>query len=322
MAETIRTIAIQPAFASKNLIKWDYGTAGPGDDGTTGRGGDGAGKELARTAVRGYEGGGACGCFNCFAQALGRETRFGAQERNGQKGVILHKQKREHDGEHKVQSAKAVMTRLLYWQLRRKAFLAKWSTVDWSKQDVELADEMGLSRERIRQIRQKVGAPKSARQHKMRKSAAALQWAKDNLDKFKGLSGAELGRKYGLGPHWQHGPLYPFLKPLLRDGKRIRKHRWDLMNFRLPNHDLERIWRLPRNMVAAYRFRNQRPPPAWCFKRVRGHTQLSGREQLPAYRRTVKAEERNAARYFAQARVALKPGPSQGKAAADRGRQT
>ena len=193
------------------------------------------------------------------------------------------------------------MTRLLYWQLQRKAFLAKWSKADWSKQDVELADEMGLSRERIRQIRQKVGAPKSARQHQMRKSAALLQWAKDNRDKFKGLSAAELGRKHGLSPYWRSSPIYPFLKPLLRDGRRIRKHRWDLMNFRLPNHDLERIWRLPPNMVAAYRSRNQRPPPAWRFKRARGHPQLSRREQLPAYRRAVKAEERHAARYFAQA---------------------
>ena len=67
---------------------------------------------------------------------------------------MLHKQVREHDGEHKVQSAKAIMTHLLSLQFRRKAFLAKWSKLDWSKQNSELADEAGVCRERIRQIRQ------------------------------------------------------------------------------------------------------------------------------------------------------------------------
>ena len=186
-------------------------------------------------------------------------------------------------------------------QLQREAFLANWSKVDWSKQNCELADEMGLSRERTRQIRKQVGSPKSTHHRRMRKSASALQWAKDNLDKLKGLSGAELGRKYGLSRHWRSGPLYPFLKPFLRDGIRIRKHRWDLMNFRLPDRDLERIWRLPRNMVASYRFRNQRPSPTWCLKPGTWNIRCSGLGQLQAYHRAVKAEERNAARYFAQA---------------------
>jgi hypothetical protein len=115
--------------------------------------------------------------------------------------------------------------------------------VDWSKQNCELADETSLSRERIRQIRQQLGAPKPAHRHsRMRKSARALQWAKDNLEKLKGSSIAELGRKHGLS-RWRGSAVYQFLKPFLRDGR--RKHRWGLMNFSLPNRDLERIWRLP-----------------------------------------------------------------------------
>ena len=193
------------------------------------------------------------------------------------------------------------MTRLLYSQLQRKAFLAKWSKVDWSKQDCELADEMGLCRERIRQIRKQVGAPKPTHHRRVRKTAQALQWAKDNLDKLKGLSWAELRRKYGLPRHWRGSPLYQFLKPFLRDGSLNRKHRWDLMNFSLPNRDLERIWRLPYNMAGPYRFRKQLQRPTWRFKRGTGGIQFSGRRELQAYHRAVKAEERNAARYFAQA---------------------
>ena len=199
----------------------------------------------------------------------------------------------------KVQSAKAVMARLSLRQLRHRASLAKWSKVDWSKQNCELVDEMGLSRERIRQIRQQVGAPKPTPGHpRMHKSAQALQWAKENLEKLKGLSRAELERKYGLS-RWQGSAVSQFLKPFLRNGR--RKHRWDLMNFRLPNQDLERIWRLPYNMVGPHRVLKQLQRPTWYFRQGRGYMHFTGRGEREAYRRAVKAEERNAARHFAQA---------------------
>jgi hypothetical protein len=159
------------------------------------------------------------------------------------------------------------MVRLSRRQLRRRAFLAKWSQVDWSKQNWELADEMDRSRERIRQIRKQLEAPESTHHRRPCRTAHALRWAKDNLDKLKGLSAAELGRKYGLSGGWRGGPLYPFLKPFLRDGRRIRKHRWDLMNFSLPDRSLDRIWKLPYGLARAYRWRKRRPPPVWHFKR-------------------------------------------------------
>jgi len=184
-------------------------------------------------------------------------------------------------------------------QLQREAFLAKWSKVDWSKQNCELADELGLSRERMRKIRQQVGAPKPTHLHRrIRKSAEALQWAKDNLDKLRGLSWAELRRKYGLS-RWRGNAVYQFLKPFLRNGR--RKHRWDLMNFRLPNRDLERIWRLPYNLAGPHRARKQLRQPTWRVKPKTGEIQFNGRRECQAYHRAVKAEERNAARHFAQA---------------------
>ena len=85
------------------------------------------------------------------------------------------------------------MIRLSPRQLRRRAFLAKWSKVDWSKQNCELADEIGLSQERIRQIRRQLGAPNPTHHDRKRKTRQALQWAKGRLDELKGLSPAELG---------------------------------------------------------------------------------------------------------------------------------
>ena len=73
------------------------------------------------------------------------------------------------------------------------------------------------------------------------------------------------------------------------------------MNFRFPNRDLARIWRLLHNVVSKHRLKQQRPPPTWRCKPGRGGIQIRGRGHLQAYHRTVKAEERKAARQFAQA---------------------
>jgi hypothetical protein len=186
-------------------------------------------------------------------------------------------------------------------QLQRRAFLARWSKLDWSKQDCELAAEMGLSGERLRQIRQQLGAPKPTHPHRRRTTRQALEWAKDNLDKLEGLSWAELQRKHGLTNYWRRSPLHSFLRPFLRNGSHARKHPWDSMNFSLPNGDLARMWRLPYSQVASYRSENQRGRSRWRLKLESVCLRFSGRRELQAYRRALKAEERNAARHFAQA---------------------
>jgi hypothetical protein len=191
------------------------------------------------------------------------------------------------------------MARLSARQLQRNAFLAKWSKVDWSKQNCELAGEIGLSGERIRQIRQRLGAPNASHHNRKRNTRQALQWAKGNLDELKGLSPAELGRKYGLSTGWRSGPLYLFLKPFLRNSKRMPP--WDRMNFRLPNRDVARIWRLPPNLVSKHRLKKLHLSPTWRCKTGTGGIQFSGRAQVQAYHRAVKAEKRQAARYFAHA---------------------
>ena len=198
-------------------------------------------------------------------------------------------------------------------ELQRARYLAQWRAVDWTKQDVELAREMGLSRERIRQIRQLLGVPQSphhgsysAYRHR---NALALQWAAENLDRLEGMSGEEVRRKHGFPRHFQ---VYEFLraKGVLRNGNRIRKYRWSLMNFELPNGALQRIWKLPRYRATTYRSRKHLPAPKWSLAGGLGALQRRG--ELRAYHRAVKAEERKAARYFAQAEAAGHPEASEG----------
>ena len=184
-------------------------------------------------------------------------------------------------------------------ELRREAYLAKWRSWDWSKQHVELARETGLSRERIRQIRQLLGAPKSPHHGSYsasrRQNTLALQWAADNLDRLKGLSGEEVRRKYGFPRHLH---VYEFLraKGVLRNGNLIRKYRWGQMNFELPNGVLQRIWKLPLYRATTYRSRKRLPAPKWSL--VGGLGALQRRGELRAYNRAVQAEERKAARYY------------------------
>jgi hypothetical protein len=193
------------------------------------------------------------------------------------------------------------MARLSARQLQRNAFLAKWSRVDWSRQNCELAVEMGLSGERIRQIRKQLGAPQPTHPDRKRITRQTFQWAKDNLDNLKGLTWAELGRRYGLGDYWKRSPLYSFLKPFLRDGNHIRKHPWGRMNFWLPNRDLARIWRLQYTQMASGRTQERRSRARWRYKPGSGGIHVSGRGRLQAYQRALKAEEQKAARHFAQA---------------------
>ena len=191
------------------------------------------------------------------------------------------------------------------YRQRRSKFLepnlAKWRSWDWSKQDVELARETGLSRERIRQIRQLLGVPKSphqgSRSASRRRYTLVLQWAAENLDRLRGLSWAEVERKYGFKPHWQ---VHAFLKAkgILRHGNLIRNNRWRLVNFELPDRVLERIWKLPLYRATSFRSRKRLPAPRWTLIGGPAARPMGG--ELRAYNRAVRAEERKAAKYFAE----------------------
>jgi hypothetical protein len=183
----------------------------------------------------------------------------------------------------------------------REPNLVKWRSWDWSKQDVVLAREAGLSRERIRQIRQLLGAPRSPHHGsdsaRRRQNILALQWAAENLDRLRGMSGAELEQKHGYN---RDSRVYAFLKAkgVLRNGNFNRKYRWDLMNLELPNGVLERIWKLPLYRAYTHRWQKRLPAPRW--KLIGRRARLPRRGELPAYRRAVQAEERKAAKYFAE----------------------
>ncbi len=182
---------------------------------------------------------------------------------------------------------------------RKRLFLTKWRRLDWSKQDIELAQKTGLSRERIRQIRKSLGASKSPQHNRklapLRKTKLLLEWVKTNLNRFKGMSRAEVARKYGMGTTTRICSILR-AEGVLQDGRQFRLYRWDLMNFDLPGRTLEQIWKVPLYRATQYRCLHRLPKAKW--KLGRGMTMPRMRQELPAYNRAVREEETRAVEWF------------------------
>lgn len=71
-------------------------------------------------------------------------------------------------------------------QFFQKPIRAEWvSSVDWNKKDIDIAKEVGLSRERIRQVRASLDLPSSALIPKQKKFKVCLRdvdWSQSNKE--------------------------------------------------------------------------------------------------------------------------------------------
>ncbi len=185
-------------------------------------------------------------------------------------------------------------------QMLHAAYLAKWRQVDWTKQNIEIATETGLTPERIRQIRRMLRVRPSPRHGRQHSTRAGLQWARENFARLQGLTYEEVQKEFGRSIN-RSGLLYRYLKEhkAMRDSR--VKHPWARMNFALPSQDLGRIWRLPFNMAASYRYRKGIAGPRWSYKG--GPEPLQERRHRRAYLGAVHAEERKAQEFFARNRL-------------------
>lgn len=67
---------------------------------------------------------------------------------------------------------------------------ADWSSVDWKNRDVDIARNLGLSRERVRQVRTKLGKPPSPYQ----RQGDVGRWVIDNREKISGMAIKDIHR--------------------------------------------------------------------------------------------------------------------------------
>lgn len=73
---------------------------------------------------------------------------------------------------------------------RGQASAVDWSSVDWTQQDTAIAENIGLSRERVRQVRKKLGKPPSP----YHRQGDIGRWAIDNREKISGMAIKDIHR--------------------------------------------------------------------------------------------------------------------------------
>jgi len=144
------------------------------------------------------------------------------------------------------------------WKQRRKL----WDALDWRLTDRELGKQMRVSRERARQMRRDLGKPDSTLWPPQIRSNKVLERAKKLLPELRGKRVIEAEKVLGILLR-NHGSVRQFLDQ--KDAlKRWRPtHPWHLMNFRLPNVSLSRIWRISPAVISLYRTRHRVRPPKW-----------------------------------------------------------
>ena len=125
-----------------------------------------------------------------------------------------------------------------------------WLTWDWTKQDVQLAKEKNLSRQRINQIRELLGKPKAALHNqclarKVNRQKAA-EFLEANENKIEHLSITEIATALNI-------PYSAVYKEITVRGLNTRKTRtspFHLFNWGLPNDVLGKTWGLKTSYVA------------------------------------------------------------------------
>jgi hypothetical protein len=161
-----------------------------------------------------------------------------------------------------------------------KPSVVDWTKADWTQRDADIARTLGVSRERVRQIRQKNGIPRastSIRRFEKFVAEHAEKLAKMTVQQAVEESGESLCLSAG--------------RRVLRlagiTAARRTEHR--KLDWRLPNRDLAAIWGLSGHYVATLRLRLNVGPAKWD---IRGGATIDD----PAYRKLLKSERVNVRR--------------------------
>jgi len=134
---------------------------------------------------------------------------------------------------------------------------AEWDKVDWTERDADIARELGVSRERVRQVRADRQAGPSSHRLTVRKFVG---WCKARRKELHGQTVAAVVAKFGGGLSQQ------VARRIMR-AARVEPHdpgeRWREAEWRLPNRDLAEIWDASPKYVANIRARLQVGHAQW-----------------------------------------------------------
>ncbi len=149
--------------------------------------------------------------------------------------------------------------------LRREGRVTQedWKRIDWSKRDAEIARELCLSRERVRQVRASEGHRPSAQRAATERFE---RWVETNREKLNGMHVAEILQFFGAS-------ISPQIARRLLRAHAIQPHdptaRWRELDWRLPNRDLGRIWSTSAKYIANVRAQLKVGPAKWDAKSSR-----------------------------------------------------
>lgn len=157
---------------------------------------------------------------------------------------------------------------------------ARLSSINWTQRDVDIAESIGLSRERVRQLRKEAKAPRSPFQQISKEGIRLIEW----IEYFRStLSGRITQREFLLV---SGTPLSDNGAFRIADGYNFKFCSLQVwykrlgINLQLPNVDLERIWGLSENLVGNARCRYNLRGPRW-------NIQGGSRPPDPLYRRAI-----------------------------------
>jgi hypothetical protein len=135
-----------------------------------------------------------------------------------------------------------------------------WQEVDWCLRDADIARQLGISRERVRQVRASRGIGPSAHRATVQKFS---KWVVANRERLHGLPVYEALKMFGCTLSQQ------VARRLLRMHD-VRPHdpasRWRNIDWRLPNRDLAGIWQTSAKYIANIRARLHMGSAQWDAK--------------------------------------------------------
>jgi len=108
--------------------------------------------------------------------------------------------------------------------MKKEKTANKWAAVDWDKRDVDIAKEMGVTRERARQVRNDLEMPKSPLWHKRLATSKMAILALDTGN----MTPKQVGKVVGCGSIYARQVLDQAKKAYGKspDGRRKWKYAW------------------------------------------------------------------------------------------------
>ena len=169
--------------------------------------------------------------------------------------------------------------------------VASVQNIDWRKPNVLLAEELGVSPERVRQLRLEFRAPAPLFKNVPARLAGSYLGVIESADLIRGLPFHVAERI--LGFRLNGLALRKFAQRHAGLPHAETKHPWELMNFELPTSVLADIWKIDPTVFSVRRARRKHPSPRWSAR----HKKKLLHDKV--FRAAVTAERQKATRFFA-----------------------